>query len=112
MSLREDIIQFVKEAGSASEASYRRQGFLSQHEETHALGAGLGLGFAIGAFSILSIGGALLTFVVYGKGGDSLLEPKLREDILNERHYFIGGFGLGLFLGMAARVSLRAMGAL
>ena len=100
MSLIDRLLQRVTEAGAPRESSHKRNGFLSHHEESHALGACLGLGFAIGVAGDLSVVGVLLSLILYGTRGDDLLEPRLVGDILAERHYAIAGLAVGILVGV------------
>ena len=81
--------------------------FMDDHQETHAVAAGFGLGVTLGAAGEFKMLGAIVLAVVYGvrsgpKGSlpGKLFEPKLWEDIKNERHYFIAAVGLGLVIGV------------
>lgn len=106
LTILDRIIHFVKQAGAPSEEATERDGFLSYKSETHALGAGLGLGFMIGAAAELSVIGVILTFVLYGNRSDNFLSPVLIHDIRSELQYFIPGFAIGLTLGIISRFIL------
>lgn len=99
-------IRFIKQAGAPSEQTYDRNGFLSYHAETHAVGAGIGVGYLALASGRVKLLGAMLTLAVYGNDGEKLFEPRLLGDIKDERHYFLGGLVLGAMLGAGTRVLL------
>ncbi|MFD1515649.1 hypothetical protein ACFSBT_20410 [Halomarina rubra] len=100
------LIQFIREAGSASEASHDRDGFLSNHAETHAIGMGLSLGFAAGALNQLSLVGVVVSLAVYGRAGETNLDAKIVEDVRQEPHYALGALVVGVLLGVATRFLL------
>lgn len=106
VTLLDRLVRFIRQAGSPSEDSYDRDGFLSYHAEPHALGAGIGLGFMALAAGDLRVLGLLLELVLFGNRSERLLEPRLVGDILQERHYFLGGIVLGGLVGLLARVVL------
>lgn len=106
LTLLDRVIHLIKQAGAPSESATKRDGFLSYKSETHAVGAGLGLGFAIAVSGELSILGVLLTFVLYGNRGEKILTPELVNDIRSEMQYFLGGLFVGLLLGVIARLAL------
>lgn len=100
------IIRLIKQAGAPKESTYERDGFLSYHAESHAAGAGIGLGFAILASGELRYLGVLLQVVLFGNRGEKLLEPKLLGDVKQERHYFLGGLVTGAVFGLLARLAV------
>lgn len=98
------FVRLIKQAGAYREEDTERDGFLSYASETHSVGAGLGLGFAIGASAQFSFLGVILSFVIYGNRGEKFLSPTLIRDIRKEVHYFLGGLFAGLILGIAVRL--------
>lgn len=113
LTLIDQGVRLIKQAGAPSEGSYERDGFLSYHAETHAVGAGIGIGFALGASGELRLLGGFLTLVLAGNDGVTLTDKKLTKDIRQEPHYFLGGLVTGALLGVGARaVSGSGVGAL
>lgn len=108
LTLIDGAIRCIKQAGAPSEDTYERDGFLSYHAETHAAGAGIGLGFTITASGNLRLFGVLSQVVLFGNDGEDLLEPRLLGDVKQERHYFLGGLVIGASLGLAARLATGA----
>lgn len=106
LTILDRVVHLIKQAGAPTEAQTERDGFLSYKSETHAAGAGIGIGFAIGASGELSFLGAILTFVIYGNRGEGFLSPVLVYDIRKEMQYFLGSLVIGLILGVAARLLL------
>lgn len=107
LTLIDGAIRLIKQAGAPKESTYERDGFLSYHAETHAVGAGIGIGFALGASGELRLLGGFLTLVLAGNDGVKLSDKKLAKDIRQEPHYFLGGLALGGVLGVGARAVNR-----
>lgn len=81
--------------------------FLDDHEEQHAVGTGIGVGFAAvasGDLQQLAIVGVLFSEVMRRKRRP---EPSgvqdLANDIRREAHYFIAAVAIGGVLGILAR---------
>lgn len=106
LTILDRVVHLIKQAGQPAEADTKRDGFLSYKSESHSLGAGLGIGFAIGASGELSILGGILTFVIYGNRDGIILSAELIRDIRAEVPYFLGGLFFGLVLGIVARLAL------
>ena len=105
ITLIDGAVRFIKQAGAPSEETYERDGFLSYHAESHAAGAGLGIGFALAAAGELRLIGGFLTLVLAGNDGVSLADKKLARDIRQEPQYFLGGLVTGAVLGIGARAA-------
>lgn len=105
LPLIDRLVRLIKVAAAHSEETYDYNGFLSYHAETHAIGTGLGLGFALGAADELSVLGALVTAVLYGNRGDTPFDPKLLNDLKTEFHYFVAALLVGAVLGMGANLA-------
>ena len=103
MPMLQRLIRFVRSAGAASEAGTIRDGFLSWHAESHALLAPMGASFALMAVGRMRLLGLLVTAVLYGNRGENPFQPKLVEDIRQERHYAAMGLMIGIGLGMMVR---------
>lgn len=97
------VIGFVKTAGAESEDATERDGFLSYHAETHALGTGIGVGFAAAASGELQLVGFVVAAILYGNRGSSVFSGKLLQDINQEKQYFLAGLVVGAVLGVATR---------
>jgi hypothetical protein len=97
------LVRFVKAAGAPTEKSTDRSGFASYHAESHAIGGGIGFGFIIGAASMWSVAGVLLNLVLYGRRGETALDPKFAKDLIQEPHYFVASLVLGALLGLGVR---------
>lgn len=110
LSILDRVVRFIKIAGSAREASFDHNGFLSYHAESHALGAGIAVGFLAAAAGLLGLLGVMLKLAIYGNRGESLFEPKLLEDILSERHYFLGGIVAGVIPGLITHLVVNGPG--
>jgi hypothetical protein len=102
-------VRFIKQAGAQSEAATSRPGFLSHATETHAVGAGLGVGFTIAAAGNLRYFGLLYESLLVGNRGDRVLQGQLLEDIKAETAYFLGGLIAGAALGMIGRYAERGV---
>lgn len=97
-------IRLIKQAGAPSEESTARDGVLSHSAETHAAGAGLGLGFIIAASGTFRYLGILFQLVIVGNRGDTAFSPDILEDCRTELPYFLGGLVFGAVLGLGARL--------
>lgn len=98
------VVRFIEEAGAPSERRTDRDGFLSYAAETHAVGAGIGLGFMIASTGEWRYLGVLLELVLFGNRGETRLGATLLRDILKERHYFLSGLVIGAMVGVWIRV--------
>jgi len=103
ITLIDGVVRFIKQAGAAKESTYERDGFLSYHAESHAAGAGIGIGFALAASGNLRFLGGFLALVIAGNDGVTLTDKKLARDIRQEPQYFLGGLVTGAVLGVGAR---------
>lgn len=81
--------------------------FLDDHEEAHAVGAGLGLGFAAVASDELRLLAIVATIgaeaVERSRRPRASRTQNLRNDIRREPHYFLGAVVVGALLGAAVR---------
>lgn len=81
--------------------------FLDDHEEVHAAGAGLGLGFALVASDQLSKLALVATIGLEALERSKRPAPSptqdLRNDIRREPHYFLGAAVVGGLLGWLVR---------
>jgi len=95
-----DLIPFVESAGAPTEGDYDRNGFLSYHAETHALGMGIAAGWwygATGSNELLSlVYGAAVNGRAHASNGK---RRRILKDIVQEPHYSLGGVVLGAVLG-------------
>lgn len=101
------LVRFVKSAGAASEAATDRNGFLSYHAETHAVGLGVAAGFAAVAWGRESLLSLVYAAAVHGRVGQS--DGKRRrvvKDCRQEPHYCLGGIVMGALLAAWMRVWL------
>lgn len=108
LTLIDRIVRLIKTAGAKSEADTDRDGFLSYHAETHAVGAGVGVGYLAVASGSWKVLGAMLTLAVYGNRGGKVFEPRLLNDVKSERHYFLGGLVVGGVFGALSRLAVGA----
>jgi hypothetical protein len=99
----DQAVRFIKQAGAPSESATRRPGFLSHAAETHAVGAGLGVGFTIAASGELRYFGLLYESLLLGNRGDRFLHGQLLTDVTAEKLYFLGGLIAGAALGTISR---------
>ena len=99
----DQAVRLIKQAGAPSESATERDGFLSYAAETHAAGAGLGVGFTIAASGELRWFGLVYQAVILGNRGDRLFEGRLLSDIQGEKYYFLGGLVAGAAFGLLAR---------
>lgn len=111
LTLLDRGVRVIKQAGAKTEAAYERDGFLSYHAETHAAGAGLGLGFTIAASGEYRYLGVLLEAVIFGNRGERVFGPDLLEDVKTELHYFLGGLLAGAAFGALANTATQAVDA-
>lgn len=81
--------------------------FLDDHEEQHAVGTGIGLGFAAastGQLQQLSIVLTLIQQVFERKNRPAPSQSQdLANDIRREPHYFVAAVVVGALLGLAVR---------
>ncbi|GGM64397.1 hypothetical protein J2752_000437 [Halarchaeum rubridurum] len=99
-SVLDRVVAWIKAAGAASETDSARDGFLSYHAESHALGLGLAAGWffvATGQTQLLSI---IYAAAVYGRartvnGG---ARRRVLADVTQEWHYALGGVVAGAVL--------------
>jgi len=101
------IVHFIKVAGAASESVTERDGFLSYHAESHAVGTGLSVGFAFGVSSNWSALGGVATAILYGNRGDSPFEGKLLHDLISEKHYFLSSLVAGFIAGLVIKLKYK-----
>lgn len=94
------LLQFVRSAGAGEESETDRNGFLSYHAESHAVGVGAGLGFSYGATGDKQYAGLLLSAAVAGlRGHRDGAKSRVLNDVRQEPHYALGGFVLGALAG-------------
>lgn len=101
------FVAWVKAAGAPTEASHDRNGFLSYHAETHAVGMGVAAGYTAAAFSEASLLGIVYGTAVHGRIRQS--EGKRRRiiaDVRQEPHYALGGVVVGGLLGALTRLAI------
>ena len=97
------LVRLIKGVSRTHESGSERNGFLSYASETHAAGAGLGVGFTIAASGQLRYFGLVYQAVILGNRGDRLFEGRLFSDIRAEMHYFLAGLVAGAAFGLLAR---------
>lgn len=93
------LLRVLKQAGAPSEESTDRDGFLSHHAETHAVGVGIGVGAAAMTIGEMRYVAALLAIAFGANRGPKISSPRIVQDIKQEPHYALGGLAVGLFLG-------------
>lgn len=94
----DEIVEWVREAGRSREKDSDRDGFLSYAHESHAVGYGLGLGFAVVAahagfpfvlFLVLAaLGGIQIGRLAFG-------DARVMEEIREEPQYFLPALLVG-----------------
>lgn len=104
LSLLDRAVHAVKQAGAPSEETYARDGFLSWHAETHAVGIGIGVGFGAAAAGELRLFGAAASLLIAGNRGEDVLDTKIAGDIKQEPQYFLAGLVLGGLVGAVTRL--------
>lgn len=99
------LVRLYKSAGAKSESSYGRDGFLSYHAESHALGMGMAAGFVSMAYGDAKLLGFVYAAAVYGKAQESNQQRRrIFVDIKQEPHYALAGLVFGAVLGLIARL--------
>jgi len=101
------IITFVRTAGGASETATDRNGFLSHHTETHALGIGLAAGFTAVAFNEASLLGIVYGAAAHGRVQESEGRRRsITQDCMSEPQYALAGLVAGGVLGAGTRMAM------
>lgn len=104
------LIRWAKRAGSKTEASHPEDGFLSYHAETHALGLGIGAGWAALLLNEASLLGIVYGAAVHGRVAQSGHgRRRVWMDVVQEPHYAIGGIVVGGLLALGARAVLTVV---
>lgn len=88
----------VRSISGGSEGEYDRTGFMSHAAETHAFGAGFGVGLSASVAGEYRFVGALLA-IVFGTDSRPTSTTRIMKDVLTEPHYAIGGLAAGMLLG-------------
>jgi hypothetical protein len=100
------IVSFVDDAFAESESDTVWDGPLSYHAETHAVGIGIGAGFAAAVFGEVSLLGIVYAAAVHGRLAQ--LEGRRREmaeDCRQEPAHCLSGVVVGVLLGALYRVA-------
>jgi hypothetical protein len=101
------LIRFLKGAGAAEEADTDRNGFLSYHAETHAVGMGIAAAFTAVAFNEASLLGIVYAAAVHGRVRQSTgKRRRIIADVKQEPHYALGGVVIGALLGVIVRIGM------
>jgi hypothetical protein len=100
------LLRAIRSTGASSEDATERDGAFSYHAESHAVGIGVGVGFAAIATEQFKLIGALVTLVVYGRRGETALGADIVEDVRSEKPYTLGGLVVGAAFGLLTRVVL------
>jgi len=105
------IKSFVASAGAKTESASKRDGFLSYHAESHALGMGIAAGWFFAATGRTELLGMVYAAAVYGKahevnGGK---RRRILEDVRQEWHYALGGVVLGAVLGGGSSIAIEVL---
>jgi hypothetical protein len=99
-TLLKRLVVLAKQAGGETEPKTKRDGFLSYHAETHALGMGIAAGWWYGAE-----GDTQLLSLVYGAAVEARAHAangkrrRILRDIAAEPHYALAGVVAGAVLG-------------
>lgn len=101
MSRLNQLVQFIREAGSPRESSHERNSAFSYKSETHAAGMGFAAGFIAGATGETRLIGVVVGIAVYANRGDSVLQARVVNDLRAEPHYALGAIPLGYVVGTA-----------
>jgi len=104
MTAVEYLIKWIKRAGAETEAQSKRNGFLSYHAETHAVGMGIAAGFIAVASGQSKLLGLVYGASVYGKASGTSKRRRILLDMKQEPHYALGGVVMGAMLGLLVRV--------
>ena len=97
------LIAFVEQAGTPKESATERDGVLSYAAESHAAGAGLGVGFMISMSGYSRLYGLVYEVLTLTNRGDRLFHGQLLDDVRKEKQYFLGGLAAGGILGLIGR---------
>ena len=97
------LIHFVGTFGASKESATDRDGILSYAAESHAAGAGLGVGFLLAVSGYYRLFGAVYFGLAHRNRKGSLFSGQLLEDIQKETQYFLGGLVAGAVLGRIIR---------
>lgn len=100
------IVRFIKAAGGKTEAKTKRDGFLSYHAESHALGMGTAAGYLAVAHGEKRLLGMVIAGAVHGQAhAKSGRRRRIFKDIVEEPHYALFGIVMGGVLGAVANVA-------
>jgi hypothetical protein len=89
----------IEDAGAATESDSDRNGFLSYHAESHAVGVGLGVGWLALVTGNLQYLGLVVPALTAGLRAKNKQFGKILSDVRQEPHYAISGLALGGVLG-------------
>ncbi len=105
------IKTFVASSGAKSESSYERDGFLSYHAESHALGLGLAAGWFFAATGRTELLSLVYAAAVYGKahGVNGGKRRRILVDVKQEWHYALGGVVAGAVVGGGASLAIETL---
>jgi len=104
-----DPQDLLEDAGAPSEQVTDRNGFLSFHAETHALGVGLGIAWVAIVTGRLQLLGLVLPAITAGLRAKDKAFGKILTDVRQEPHYALGGLAAGGFLGLLVRYSVAPL---
>jgi hypothetical protein len=94
------VVHLIKQAGGKSEAKTKRDGFLSYHAETHAMGMGIAAGWFAAAQGSTELLGIVYAAAVYGRAHASNgKRRRILMDIVQEPHYALFGAVAGAVTG-------------
>jgi hypothetical protein len=102
-----ELLAWIQAAGAKTEADSERDGFLSYHAESHAVGLGISAGWfatATGQTQLLSV---VYAAAVYGKAsGVNEKRTRVVRDVVEEPHYGLGGVVVGAVFGTMVGVAM------
>jgi hypothetical protein len=96
----------IEDAGAPTESDSDRNGFLSYHAESHAVGVGLGVGFVAIATGNIQYIGLVWPAITAGLRAKNKEFGKILTDVRQEPHYAAGGLVAGAVLGVVARLAM------
>lgn len=99
------IPDVIEDAGAPTEADSERNGFLSYHAESHAVGVGLGIGLAAVATGNIRWIGLVWPAITTGLRGKNKEFAKILADVKQEPHYGVAGLAVGAVLGAIVRLA-------
>jgi len=97
---------YIEDAGAPTESDSERNGFLSYHAESHAVGVGLGVAWLAMVTGNLQLLGLVVPAITAGLRAKNREFSKILTDVRQEPHYALGGLVVGAALGVGVRMVL------